>query len=475
MGFPQAANRSSKVRHSLSVVTIIALLAMSPLSSLGQGFISSTSLRPFVAGFVPVVGPRGAVGGVSVDARGIVKNASREYQQELAELKRDALAKIPEALSQESPLRKASLRRIEEAVVEALTKGRPIPDAIQYLGGLARIRYVFVYPDEHDVVLAGPSEPWTIGENGSVVGTRTGQPILRLEDLLIALRNVENARTRVISCSIDSNPEGIQRFRTFMRKQRQFSPAVVAGIKKSLGPHAVTFQSIPADSHFARVLVASDYRMKRIAMKLDASPVDGLVSYLDLIRSARGIPKNVMPRWWLACNYEPLARSEDGLAWELRGPGVMAMSEMDYLGSDGKATATGKKSSLAQEWADQMTACYSELSTRDVVFGELRNLMDLSVIAALIEKEDLVGQAGLQIPHLSHPESPLKVGSWHVPKTIATECSFVKRGRRWVITASGGVEIDSWGIAERSAQQTGLIEMRMSARSHDSDKWWWDQ
>ena len=473
MRFPRDINGRLTVRHILLLSTAVLLLTMRPLAGFGQT-VSNTSFRPFVTGFVPVVGPRGNVGGVSVDARGVVKNADPEYVADLTKLKREALAEIPQALGTQSRLRKVSLRRAEEAVVEALTEGRPIPDTIQYLGGLTRIRYVFVYPNERDVILAGPSEPWMIDANGGVVGKRTGQPVLRLEDLLIALRSVENARNEPISCSIDSSQEGVRRLRLFMRKQRQFSPAIVAGIKKSLGPHAVTFSGIPADSHFARVLVASDYRMKRIAMKLDASPVDGLASYLDLLKSVRGGARNMMPRWWLACNYKPLARSEDGLAWELRGPGVMAMTELDFLGSDGKAIATGKKSSLAPKWADQLTSHYDELSNRDAVFGELRNLMDLAVIAALIEKEDLLGQAGLRIPCLSQPDSPLKVGSWHAPKMIATECSFVKKGRSWIITGSGGVEIDSWRVAEQRVQRAKLVDVRASARSKDSREWWWD-
>ena len=41
---------------------------------------------------------------------------------------------------------------------------------------------------------------------------------------------------------------------------------------------------VPADSHFARVLVAADYRMKRLAMNFDPSPVNGLPSYLHMIK-----------------------------------------------------------------------------------------------------------------------------------------------------------------------------------------------
>ena len=44
--------------------------------------------------------------------------------------------------------------------------------------------------------------------------------------------------------------------------------------------------------------------------------LDRLGSYVDMIKSQ---PKNMMPRWWMACDYEPMAKSADGLAWQLRG------------------------------------------------------------------------------------------------------------------------------------------------------------
>ena len=64
----------------------------------------------------------------------------------------------------------------------------------------------------------------------------------------------------------------------------------------------------------ARILVAADYQMKRYAMDLETPPVRGLPSFLDLLKSKRGSTANMNPRWWMACNYDPMARSDDGLA-----------------------------------------------------------------------------------------------------------------------------------------------------------------
>ena len=48
-----------------------------------------------------------------------------------------------------------------------------------------------------------------------------------------------------------------------------------------------------------------------------------------------------------------------------------------------------------------MTDQFEELAAKEVVFNELRNIMDMSVIAALIEKEDLFATANLDAPLLS--------------------------------------------------------------------------
>ena len=63
----------------------------------------------------------------------------------------------------------------------------------------------------------------------------------------------------------------------------------------------------------------------------------------------------MMPRWWLAPNYEPLRRDTDGLAWELRGQGVRCLTEQDFVDSAGQKQHSGKADATAQKWADTFT------------------------------------------------------------------------------------------------------------------------
>jgi len=436
--------------------------------------VGMTKIRPFVTGYIPVVGSDGSVGGISIDADGVLATARPEAMRRLKEARERLFTAVPEALGDAAEMRKISLRQLEAALAAAAKEKRPLADEFRLLGGLQRVRYVFVYPEQNDIVLVGPAEGWRVDEAGITVGQTTGRPVMLLDDLLVALRSALAVRAEPISCSIEPTAEGRRAFEAYMRRQRQFSPTVVDGIQRSLGAQQIIVTGVPAASHFARVLIASDYRMKRIAMHLDPSPVRELPSYLDMVRSARDVDRNAMPRWWLACDYEPLSCSADDLAWELRGRGVKAMTEDDLIAADGTTKRTGATNPVAQKWADKMNAHFEELAAKNAVFGQLRNVMDLCVVAALIHRYDLTGRAGCSLPYMTHPESPVGTAQFRVPKSVATQCSVVKRGRNWIITASGGVEIDGWQFVERRRQTDEVTKLRHAAAPPDVVVWCWN-
>jgi len=419
-----------------------------------------------------------AVGGISVDPSGALAEPSAEGAATLARLRAASLEEIPADLATPAKLRMISLKGLVAAIQGEMEEGfdqdaEELPDHIKYLAGLQRVQYVFVYPDRSDIVLAGPAEPWKIDDHGRVVGKETGLPTLRLEDLLIALRSVDAAREVGITCSIDPTAEGRRALQEFLDRQKFFSESVVAGIARVMGDQTISLTGVPASSHFARVMVASDYRMKRIAMKLEPTPLPQLPSFLDLVKSTRGMSGDVMPRWWLACNYEPVGTTDDGLAWEIRGPGVKAMTEDDLFTADGEIKHTGKKNPVAQRWADLMTEHYLDLSKKDPVFCDLRNIMDMCVVAALIRKEHLADKAGLDLALLAASGSDLKTAAWNTPKSVATQVSYLKRGRSWIITASGGVDISSWEVAEKTVVDAEVGQARAAA-GNTGRAWYWN-
>ena len=225
-----------------------------------------------------------SVGGVVIDSAGIVRTATQDEKQELANLMRVIVDAPQGDMANAVEMRMVSLKGIQEAIAENEKTGKPLPESISLLAGLQRIRYVFVDKDNQDIVIAGPAEPWKLLDDGSIVGTVTGGATMRLDDLIVAMRSVETARKGGISCSIEPTDEGRRRLQQLLRKIKLGSgqnPSVYEeAMKQAFGPQMIQLSGVPTDSHFARTLVAADYEMKRVAMGLVASPIKELPSYL---------------------------------------------------------------------------------------------------------------------------------------------------------------------------------------------------
>jgi hypothetical protein len=417
----------------------------------------------------------GAVGGVKIDVDGVVSNPEVGELKELQAAWQQGLQDVPADLEAFTELRYVSLKRLESQIAAARAAGEPLPDAARLLAGLQRVRYVLIYPEQQDIVLAGPAEGWRVNARGEVVGATTGRPVLALDDLLVALRVAEDANRSGISCSIDPTPEGLQRVNQLPppgRATRGAQSAEMRGrqLEEALGPQRITVTGVPDTSHFARVIVAADFRMKRLAMDFERAPVDGLPSFLHMAKGRRAGLHNTMPRWWLAADYEPLRRDADGLAWELRGQGVRCMTEQEFLDDAGNKQSTGQADPTAQKWADAFTEKFDELSSEDSAFGALRNVMDLSVVGALLAKERLWERSGLEAPNLMVEH---ELEAYPAPRRVPSQASFVKAGRSWVISVSGGVQIFPWQVADR----TEVADELASARPQEStaSAWYWQR
>lgn len=435
--------------------------------SLAQSSVGSTSIRPFVLGYTPVFGRRGRlVGGVAVDAEGVITRAQID-EKSLLGVRRATLAS-----DDKTKLRMVSLVGLEKALAELVKLKKPIPEDVALLAGLQRVEYVFALPDKSDIILAGPAESWRIDERGVAMGVTSGRPVVRLDDLLEAFRTAEIAAAgRGISCSIDPTEEGLTRLQQLLRNRNlQFSKHTTDLMQKAVGANKITVTGVNSDSHFARVMVAADYLMKRLAMGLEDAPLADMPSYMDLLaQQGTRAAGTASPRWWLAVNYAPLLRTEDGLSWQLRGPGVKAMTENAFVDSSGALVESTRTDRQAQRWADTMTEKYDELSRAEPVFGELRNCMDLAVVAALLTHYDLVKHVGAELPHLTNGKL-VRGPQYDVPQTVEPHLSVSRTRKGWIVGVSGGVDLDSWSVLNKP--QRGDI-----ARSKDrsaGESWWWE-
>ena len=420
---------------------------------------------------------RGAVGGVSVDATGVVSAPTVQQQQQLDRIRQTVLEQAPADLQGFSELRAVSLKQLDAAIARQRSRSAsndnvPLPDELQFLAGLQRVEYVFVYPKRNDVILAGPAEGWRMDALGNVVGATTGRPVLLLDDLMVALRARGASRLEPISCSIDPTPEGLQRLQALSGQLRTIGnpEATAVRIEQAVGRQAISVTGVPAWSHFARSLVAADFRMKRLAMNIEPAPIAGMPSYLHLMKSGGHGMQSTLPRWWLAPMYDPIATDGRQQAWHLRGQGVQCMTQSDFVNAQGQIERRDVQGKTAAAWARIMTERFDELCNHDSSFGHLRNIMDLAVVGALLERYALLDVAQLELPNILETES---MARFPAPRHVATTASLMKKGRNWIICASGGVQIQPWSVVQQTEQvgSLGVVHGRMA---DTSGRLWWE-
>jgi hypothetical protein len=220
---------------------------------------------------------------------------------------------------------------------------------------------------------------------------------------------------------------------------------IFRSMEEALGPQQVTVGGVPADTHFAQVLVAADYRMKRIGMGLESSGVAELPSYLSMVQATTG--STMLPRFWLEAQYSPIARDPDELGWKFTGGKMMCLTETDLLVREGMQRGSGRTDKNAARWCERMTEYYDDLASSKPVFRELMNCVDLAVVAALIDSRQLADRAGLDLSLLKDTSS-VQLSSYEVPKQVPTVAHGMKRGSRWILSASGGVQFQPWAFLE---------------------------
>ena len=424
--------------------------------------------------------------GVSVDADGVLRmqlftdRGGALSAQAIAAQKRSLNPDVAKA----SELRKISLNRLEAALRERLAAGEKPTEEMLFLAGLQRVKYVFCYPDTGDIVIAGPAEGWATDVSGRVRGFSTGGPVIELQDLIVALRAFAptNRDTALISCSIDPTREGLANMQQFLSQLGRTAtpnqtPFIVNGLRKSLGLQNVTIGGVSPETHFAQVLVEADYRMKLIGIGLERTSVK-MKSYVDLASPA-AVSRNAMQRWYFVPNYECVRASEDKLAMEMVGDGVKLIGADEMVNADGTRVNAGQVDKAGKDFVEGFTKNYPQLAKAVPVYAQLRNLIDLSVAAAYMQKEDLFGRVGWSM-ELFNDENAYPVHTMSAPQRVETAVASVWRGNRLMTPIGGGVNIqprlafseehllqDDDGQVQRQHEYVTTGDLKPC-------QWWWD-
>jgi hypothetical protein len=179
----------------------------------------------------------------------------------------------------------------------------------------------------------------------------------------------------------------------------------------------------------------------------------------------------IAPRWWLVPDYQPVVTDSAGLAFELRGGSVKCLTEDTVFAANGGKQQAGVSSPAAQRWADMMTSKYEQLAAKEPVFAELKNVMDMAVVGALIVKENLSAKAGFSMPLLLN-QKDLPNDELEAVKKTDSVASLLKKGSNWIISASGGVQIQPYAVLAKTETNESVAKVKPEMAA--SNNWWWD-
>lgn len=426
-------------------------------------------------------GNNNASGGIVVDADGVLKNRTvadptgRLNRQRAAE----AVAKLNKDVAQSSDLRKVSLRRLQAELKRLQENGEAVPSDLRHLAGLTSITHVFCYPESGDIVVAGPAEGYFEDVNGHVRGIRSGEATLLLDDLVAALRAfpADGNSANLVGCSIDPTPAGLARMQEYVaRVQAQGASAnqIAQGVRDSLGMQTVRVDGVAPETHMARVLVEADYRMKLMGLGLERAK--GVTAYVDKIR---GGSSNGITRWFFAPNYDCVRVSKDDLAMTLEGSAVQLLTESEMMDAAGNREVTQKGNVASIAFCRSFTKNFEDVALQSPVFGELANVMDLTIAAAFIREKDYYGLSGLSLDLLGD-EDQFAIETQEPIKRTESVVTAVIRGGRLITPVSGGVSIHARRAVEDNVvkiDESGAAEQLrndISVENLEPNQWWWD-
>jgi len=427
--------------------------------------------------------------GVHVDPDGFVRHGLRKASApDLIGLRRLAAAAGGEQqIGRTSVLRKISLTRLEKAVQLRLAQGREPTDEMRYLAGLERVTHVLVYPEQRELVLAGPAGTWTTSAEGRIVSAKTGRPVVHLNDLVTILRHVAGSPDGGFGCSIVPRPEALARTKALVEASSRapLKPGQrgkwLESVRRSVGRQDVRIRGIDPTTRVARVIVEADYRMKLVGMGLENGTL-GVQSYLQLVSAPRGQapPPLEVLRWWFTLDYEALRATPAHDAFEIRGPGVKVLSENELLTKLGKRVHTGASEPLNKRFAESFNEHFPALAVKYPIYAELQNVCDLALVCALIKAEGLADRTDWHWISFG-PGGSYPVAHGQAPSTVETVANHrVLGGKHIVAGVSGGVSVDPAKFISPAAVKVDTYGVLRATRAESAPEklppltWWWD-
>lgn len=426
--------------------------------------------------------------GVRVDAHGtLVRVGKAEMQGRLQSLGiRARNADLNDDMAKSTSLRLVSLTRLEREVAKKLTAGQQVPESMQHLAGISQIEYVFFYPELKEVVIGGPAEAWHYDEFGRSVGVQEGRPTLQLDDLVTVMRTFSPEGSGYFECLIVPRQDGLQKVKEFVEQSNNSGPLHPGQVKRwtlklqdLLGLQDIVVNGVPLDSRVARVIVEADFRMKLIGVgQLDGGPQ--IPGYFDLMTSTKNKPQSTLDalRWWMTMKYQSVLHSPARDVFQVVGSSVLCQSENELVNSKGERIHTGQSEPANLQFASNFTNYYAELAKRDLVFADFQNILDLSLVAAMLRQERVDEQINWNRGVFAS-NGGYKTAKYEPAHTVMSVVNHrVFNGKDIVVQVAGGVRADLMTVVQndkivREAGRLKTVSPRGKPQA-GNNRWWWD-
>lgn len=431
-------------------------------------------------------------GGIEIDADHVLTTRTVTADSRMLTLKRlkSAQASLNKKLQKTSQLRKVSLVRLEQEVARQKAAGKRVSDDVRFLAGLTRITHIFFYPDENDIVIAGPAEGFFLNGENRIVGTESGNATLHLEDLVAALRafGPDGKKTALISCSIDPTQEGLQRLQAamlqiknqFEGRVQQFTVPLAQHVAKTyhdaLGHQTITIKGVSNKTRFARVLAEADYRMKLYGIGAEQPPVR-MTTFIEQATPSTG-GSGKLQRWYFQPNYESIKVNQAGDAISLEESGVKLVAADESVSASGKRTNKGGANVASRRFCASFTKNFDKVAEAATIFGEMRNVIDMSIAAAFIQKAGLYGKANWDMSTFAD-ESKFPIEIHMAPEKVAPVVNAVVKRGQLMTPIGGGVSIQprvALNSDKITVETDGKIQTVRDSVKFDlaEGQWWWD-
>ncbi len=429
--------------------------------------------------------------GVYVDSTGLLKKLRVDSPLALKKLRDNARIDSGNRKSNfPSKLRKVSITRLEREAQLRAAQGLAADEDMQNLAGIYEIEYLMVFPETGDIVVAGPAGPWIEDNEGRLVNEDTGKPVLKLDDLVVCLRNAWGNNGK-FGCAITPRESNLAETKKVLSTSKLKGKAWRNQLRTTLGRQDVEVFGIDPQTHAGRVLVEADYRMKLVGMGLEKS-VPEVPSYLARIQlQADGtLPPLDVVRWWFTLNYDDVVTDKDRETFTFTGTGVKVLSENEMIDDVGRRIHTGQSDGPTREFARDFTKHFEKIADAYPVYNQLKNVFDLALVSSIVRHQGLADRVDWNLtyfgeakndrlsyqPQLEHTATEVNSVMNHRVISQRKKSSTVKHT---VVGISGGIRFDAHEVISADVLATdrdGVLDRKSKEARPDNSigNWWWD-